>query len=367
MANLKNTKILDTELKITKGDSNNRPSPSNSGILRYNTVLDSLENSNGFLYNKPTHVPVFASGGIISNFIIGNQPFVLHAFTEVGTSSFVVEKNISVDILCIGGGGGGGAHRGGGGGSGEVTILENQNLSPGTYQLAVGAGGAGGTSGNGTTGSDSFFDNTVSKGGGYGAVSGNNGGNGGSGGGAGNGNNAGGTAIPNQGFGNNGASAPSNTGQTGSAAGGGGAGREGRSPITSSGTYTEFGHGGLGLNLSNMFGTLYGVGGWFAGGGGGGNEGYQDSSQGGNDTVQDKRDPESDIGAMGRAGAGNGGRVDINTESGRYNNLPGDNAVPNTGSGGGGGNFDPNYNTGFGGNGGSGIILIRYTGQLWQI
>ena len=227
------------------------------------------------------------------------------------------------DILIVGGGGGVPGDLGGGGGAGGLILLENHLLSQGTYNLKVGNGGKGGdvTVGsareNATDGYDSVFDIYTAIGGGRGGCTGKyNGATGGSGGGGSGGSfNTGGSGTANQG--NNGGNGNSSH-QSG---GGGGAGGVGGA---------NAGDGGIGIDVSNIFGQYVGDDGWFAGGGGGG---YNND--------------ESLAGSGGKGGGGNGtGRTIRRGFDGK----------PHTGGGGGG---NANYNLG-GAFGGSGVIIIRY-------
>jgi hypothetical protein len=267
----------------------------------------------------------------------------------------------SFRYLIVAGGGGGGMDMGGGGGAGGF-ISGNTTLTQGTpYSIIVGAGGTGGPAAgtNGqpsahpytipaTNGGNSSFNSLTAIGGGFGGSSyrgytpGITGGNGGSGGGAsGYNDNAGtfygGTATAGQG----------NVGGNSTAAyysgGGGGAGGAGVSS-------TAVPHGGIGIQ-DDILGTAY----YWAGGGGG--SAYS-VSPGGN----------------GGAGGGGGGAVGTTTGGSGLNagsaggggsinswtNTPGGNAGANTGGGGGGGSHYNANNKG--GDGGSGIVAIRYPG-----
>jgi alpha-tubulin suppressor-like RCC1 family protein len=227
------------------------------------------------------------------------------------------------DILIVGGGGGVPGDLGGGGGAGGLILLENHLLSQGTHNLKVGNGGKGGdvTVGsareNATDGYDSVFDTYTAIGGGRGGCTGKyNGATGGSGGGgAGGSHNAGGSGTANQG------NAGGNGNSSHRSGGGGGAGGVGGA---------NAGDGGIGIDVSNIFGQYVGDDGWFAGGGGGG---YNND--------------ESLAGSGGKGGGGNGtGRTIRRGFDGK----------PHTGGGGGG---NANYNLG-GAFGGSGVIIIRY-------
>lgn len=93
------------------------------------------------------------TGGTITT--VGNDR--IHSFTANGT--FVAPQAISnASILVVGGGGGGGSNGGGGGGGGGVTALTGQTIGAATYTVTRGAGGAGvaaGASGTGGTGGTS--------------------------------------------------------------------------------------------------------------------------------------------------------------------------------------------------------------------
>ena len=267
------------------------------------------------------------------------------AFTNDGSNqtSYTVNfpENTKCDILVVGGGGAGGNDRGGGGGGGGVVYTVNQTLIAGTYTITVGKGGIGNTSGTtggtgirGTNGYDSSisgnnFTTITGIGGGAGGscapngiregISGGSGGGGSQYGGAG----SGGSGIVGQGK-------SGGTGYEGGAAGGGGG-------FVNAGTNansTDAGNGGIGLSNS-ITGTtvIYG-----SGGGGGGSDG----SRSGSGYTQA-------FGTGGSSGAGNGANVNTN----------GGNGTSSTGCGGGGAGLS-NGTVTKGGNGGSGIVIIRY-------
>ncbi|WP_418885817.1 glycine-rich domain-containing protein [Enterocloster lavalensis] len=246
-------------------------------------------------------------------------------FTAVATTSTVIMKTFTasgsytvpagyrkIDIFCVGGGGGGGGspYCGGAGAGGKTKTVTGMAVAPGTtYTLTVGAGGAGakrlGTSNkSGETGGTSSFGALCAAAGGAGG-NGTIGGNGGSGGG---------------GSGGSHSSAQGGSGGTNGGAGNGG--------------YNAKGGAGQGTTTrawSSASGTLY------SGGGGGG--GTSRSNFPG-----------------GRGGAGGGG------DGGSGNDSAGSPAAANTGGGGGGGAYhegDSDYKCEAGGNGGSGIVLIK--------
>ena len=274
-----------------------------------------------------------------------------HIFTGSGTFDLISYKGASVytEYLIVGGGGGAGSAMGGGGGGGGV-ITGFTYLTGNTYSITVGAGGAGapaGTAVYGANGGDSTFNGLTADGGGRGGLYTNTGGRsagtaGGSGGGASGYNNnatpaSGGAGTVNQGY------AGGNQGSAYYSGGGGGAGASGVSGNSEA-------DGGSG-KYSNIMGRPYY---W---GGGGGGAGYSiaggDGGRGGGGG-----------GAVG-FGAGEGGKESIawgvvGTQGATSSqaNVPGGNGGISSGGGGGGGSH---YNlTNAGGNGGSGIVILRY-------
>jgi hypothetical protein len=286
----------------------------------------------------------------------------IHTFT--GPGSFAVcaagtcgaTRNLVSHMIISGGAGGGGAANnfsgGGGGGAGGYREVKNPltpytaspldgyptpanriTVSSQTYPITVGGGGSGGPCGNnrGVSGSDSIFSTITSTGGGGGGTKNANdptksalaGGSGGGGtadtptaGGAGN------TPPTSPSQGNPGG--PSNSSDQGGGGGGAGAtGGAGNVPTTGSG-----GLGGDGVTTSINASPVA-----RAGGGGGGNYAPGPNGTGGS------------------GGGGNGGR-----------NTPGTSGTDNTGSGG-GGSGSQGGGCESGGNGGSGIVIIRYKFQ----
>ena len=262
------------------------------------------------------------------------------------------------DILVVGGGGGGGQF-GGGGGAGGLLFKSGIALN-GNYTIKVGKGGIGVNvdSINGENGKDSsiIINNVeyiaVGGGGGgtrmsaglsYSGRGGNTGGSGGGGSHSDNGGtaNAGGTSIKNtysgwESYGFGGGEGKDNTSGTPgwAAGGGGGAGSAGEAVKSTGG-----GNGGTGRDYSSYFGTNVGHNGWFAGGGGGqtygggGNPGYANGG----------------INLFG--GGGNGGHQSVSSAG---------EAIPNTGGGGGGSAAFAQTEAEDGGDGGSGVVLIRF-------
>ena len=281
-----------------------------------------------------------AAGHVFDNTPAGTYPWgtitLPSTATNQTTYTWTLSGAITVDVLMVAGGGGGGKQVGGGGGAGGLLHHTNQTLS-GQKTIVVGDGGIGGDysagttaySGNNTT--FTGFDNAIGGGKGvsYSGIAGSTGGSGGGGGG-------------NSTSGYSGTSGQGNAGGNGrnsswAGGGGGGAGAAGQgSPSNSVG-----GYGGAGLDKSTVFGTTYGVSGWFAGGGGG----CSQTGTGG--------------GAGGQGGGGRGGNNAGTAEGVR------EKGVDHTG-GGGGGTRDGNSGqttpegvpTNDGGKGGSGIVIV---------
>lgn len=269
-----------------------------------------------------------------------------HKFTSVGSGTFTATSSGKVECLIVAGGGAGGRGfsgtianpfiaGGGGGGAGGV-LVDEATVTPGSFTIVVGGGGVRPTAASGLRGgsgaNSTTFGLTAIGGGGGGRFrtdsnDNNRGGSGGSGGGAGRGiTNGGGAGTTGQGFtGGEGTGATvSNFTQRGG--GGGGAGDHGGWGLAKYGG----GDGGPGREWPAGSGNFYG------GGGGGASTG-----------------PESGAGSFGAGGIGGGGRS--------YGDVPSvrpENGAPNTGGGGGGGGVP--VVGGINGDGGSGIVIVRY-------
>ena len=303
---------------------------------------------------------VAATGGTVAT--SGN--FKIHAFT--GDGNFVVScagnsgGSNTVSYLVVAGGGGGTGDHGGGGGAGGYREssgtgsgaygtnplsngVSDLTVTAQTYPISVGGGGSGvatppgGQAGG--NGSNSVFSTITSAGGGGGGRGPGStpGANGGSGGGvlhpsaplAGAGNTP--PVSPPQG-------SPGNY-QTNAQAAGGGGGAGGPSSALSDQ------NGKVGMYSAMLHGTpvasSYGTTGpqpntrYFSGGGGGGSESSASSGTGGS------------------GGGANGG--------GNTACTPGSAATANTGGGGGGASGPGGSHSG--GNGGTGIVIIRYKFQ----
>ena len=262
-----------------------------------------------------------ATGGTVTQPTISGTSYTIHTFTTVGATTFTVSGSIACDYLVVAGGGGGGTGRGGGGGGGGV-LQGSMTLTTGSYTITV--GDRGNQSINDLQGGDGGASSiaalvVTTGGGGGGGWTTNAGRNGGSGGGASAGSAAsGGTGVAGQGFAGS-ARLDGNTGGGGGGAGGAASGSTGAIGVTSqiTGTTTYYaGGGGAGTVSGGAVGVAFGG------------------------TYQV---------ANGTYGGGNGAGT-----SGT--NQPFQNAVANTGGGGGG---QEGYG-GLSGFGGTGIVIIRY-------
>ena len=271
--------------------------------------------------------------------VVTDGTYWYHTFKSSGL--FIPKQALTnVDFLVIAGGAGGAAGQtnnfiGAGGGAGGLrstvtatggggSLESKLSLSANTsYVVTIGAGGTATTvvpNDPGTNGSNSIFSTITSTGGGGGGGSSRNGATGGSGGGGMLGY-TGGSGTANQGYaGGNGGSV--------SGGGGGGAGGAG-----GAGSGTQGGNGGAGVSISALASaTGTGVSNYYAGGGGGSSDSPGSAPSGGS-------------GGGGSGSAKNNGNATAGTQ--------------NTGSGGGGGTAGNTSNQ-WGGNGGSGIVIIRY-------
>lgn len=353
--------VLSDGLQVPTVTSGNRPTQPVTGSIIFNSSTSKFEKWNGSSWVSAALSAIEATGGTIAYY----ANYKIHIFTTTGANNFSVTSGSGeVEYLIVAGGGGGGMDMGGGAGGGGV--LEGKaNVSVGAYPISVGAGGFGAPSGsggfrtdgvgpqpgfhqytiNGTNGINSSAFGIIANGGGFGGSSyyqyspGATGGNGGSGGGSSGYSDgsvrAGGTGTVGQGY---------NGGQGGGqyySGGGGGAGGKGYDS-----TYNP--HGGPG-KASDILGTRL----YFGGGGGGSaysayNGGNGGIGGGGGGAVG------FSVGGDGLNPGSPGGGGGINT----WANTPGGNAGANTGGGGGGGaHYNANNK---GGEGGSGIVVIRY-------
>ena len=308
------------------------------GQMYYNDVDNVVYVWNGSAWDQLSN-KFSATGGSTST--VGS--YKIHTFTSSGT--FITGASGSVDVLVVAGGGGGhGGYQspgGGGGGAGGVIYSTGHSVTAQSYTVTVGGGGIRGQGDGGvvgarpTNGGNSVFSNHTAVGGGKGGgYSGYTSGSGGSAGGEGYG---GGRGTATSGQGNAGGGSTSSPSQNAGGGGGkGGVGAYGTDAINN-----PAGAGGVGQAYSITGSSVY-----YAGGGGGGG-GYNGGTGG----------------LAGGAGGNGGGGVGGTSSGSSAAACTGSNATPNTGGGGGGaggpvGSIDQTQQ--FGGNGGSGIVIIRY-------
>jgi hypothetical protein len=296
------------------------------------TASDSQNQGTSRNFSLTVAPGIVATGGTITT--VGG--YKIHTFNESGTFSVsTAPVGASVQYLVVGGGGGGGRY-GGGGGAGAVST-GNLSVTATTYTVTIGAGGDGSTDQNAggvqatQIGQSSVFGSITAAGGGGGGNYNTNGGNGGSGGGAGrarDGYNTRTGGVASAGYAGGSTQSSNNDGQ--SSAGGGGAGGVGGSTAVGA---TTGGAGGIGI-VNPITGSTAGqynsgTSSYYLAGGGSG----------------ESNDGTSVLGGLG--GGGRGGPIATG----------GSNGTANTGGGGGGGR--PTEGAG---NGGSGVVVIRYQG-----
>ena len=317
---------------------------SGSGIidLVFSKTIDTTDETIAFHYGNfsstyyggedATVDAAAANGRVYANTDPGDLPT---EFGSIGTTTTASGQTTytwtpppttrSANVLVVAGGGGGGSDNAGGGGGGGVIFQTGVAIS-GTQTIKVGKGGVGPlTNGTATNGSNSEMLGSIAIGGGRGG-SGDTGDFNGLAGGSG----GGGASEGTNGTGGAGTSGQGNSGGNGFASSGGGGGGAG-APGTDGVAVNNAGSGGTGV-LMSVFGEIYGENGWFAGGGGGG--------------VDNSASALTGTGIGGIGGGGDGGRG------------AGEDGQPHTGGGGGGANY-PGTNV-YGGDGGSGVVLVRY-------
>ena len=321
------------------------------GAIRYNTDYQVAEYFDGALWKTlDKRMIAYSTGAEIRQV----SDDIVHIWSSIGTHYFYPQYTGDVRVLVVGGGGSGGTSNtncsAGGGGAGQ--FIERQNhtvIASNTYTITVGAGGLGGV--YSSQGSNSFLGNTgtlsqfagpagaspllaLPGGGGGGGQTTQNGKDGGSSGGA-----AWGSVLGSRGqnlaqgspFGDGGRDGGNANSASPNWGGGGGGGASERG-LDGQGSYNtglqQCSTGGGGRSSSITGETRF-----YAGGGGG--AGCTGSS--------------SNI--PGTGGIGGGGAS--------YYNRGGGNGSFATGGGGGAGTYTTNYS----GDGGSGIVVVRYPGR----
>ena len=291
--------------------------------------------------------------------------YIIFKNNGIDQTHYIIDilEDIYCDILVVGGGGGGGNQISGGGGGGAVIYCSQSKLNKGSYSIGVGNGGEEYNKGY-ISYIHSDIIQIIADGGGTSAQlfgDDSNGSNGGSGGGA-SADGADGSPYPIGGlksniskligisgiiYGNNGGDGYIRDGNNIGGGGGGGAGESGQNGNEpASGTYSNGGKGGNGIQI-DIIGTTY----YWGGGGGGasynGRAGNGGKGGGGGGAVGDNGDINN---------IGLGGLEGYNTGLNGGNDGIGGDGAAHTGGGGGGGNW-VNCK---GGNGGSGIVIIKY-------
>ena len=120
--------------------------------------LQGLGGGLGFLAGGGSASIVKASGGDVDGLEPGNG-YAYHTFTTLGNGTFTVNSALTAEILVVAGGGGGGMVDGGagGGGAGGVAHCTSLSLPAGTYPIYVGAGDPVSTNTGGGAGTPSIF------------------------------------------------------------------------------------------------------------------------------------------------------------------------------------------------------------------
>jgi hypothetical protein len=366
--NYSNTTTYKTVLSRTNAASSNVYPGTNAGIgmWRNTNAITSITitSSGGYMVDGTTFsLYGIASAGIIASakatggdIVATDGTYWYHAFRASGT--FTPVATLSCDVLVVAGGASGSAEIGAGGGAGGVLEYLAQSIPASAQTITIGAGGASRTaasSGQGNNGSNSSFASlTASVGGGGGGIANATAGSTGGSGGGGGANQSGGPYA-----GGAGTSGQGNAGGTGGYStqgglnywtAGGGGGKGGTGGVGGAVNFYTGGAGGAGSNTwSSWVGiTGLGVSGFIAGGGGG--IGMQQYGGGSNAPV------------AGPAGSGGGGIGAMANTYGGTSSLAG-NGTANTGGGGGGGGWAQvagGTATAVSGQGGSGLVIVRY-------
>ncbi len=273
--------------------------------------------SRGFGFGIGKASPIASGGDSIATY----NGYTYHTFLNSGTFTMLSSKQ--VEVLTVGGGGAGGGHHSTlyttyGGGAGAA-LLATTTLSPNTYKVTVGNGATASYTTTGTrgpNGSPSQFGSlTAAQGGGGGGAS--------SGGGS-YYNTASADGSTGSSGGNGGGGSPAGSGTQGNSGGLGGGGGQGGAASSI--------QAGAGVNYTDWaIASGKGLSGLFAGGGGSADY----------------------INVSGGGGQGGGPAPWGDT---------GGSGIANTGGGGGGaGKNQDSYRAG--GNGGKGIVIVRYLGS----
>jgi prepilin-type N-terminal cleavage/methylation domain-containing protein len=275
------------------------------------------------------------TGGSVTNPSTG---VTVHTFNSSGTLSCSAAKS-GVQILVVGAGGSGGAHTGsatsgtGGGGGGGVIYVASASLSSGNYTETVAGTTTGKTNGSGCNGIGNVGANSVFTGGGITITAKGGGGGGGC-------NTGPGTGGGSGGGGHSGAAGGAASG--GTASGVTGAVISAKAGASGTSTSPARGGGGGGAGTTNATSGSGSV-------GGAGGQGITYAISGSNEVYGSGGGGNSSTGGNGGTNAGKG-------SNGTTSSRTGLDAVANKGGGGGGNS----YSTARSGDGGSGVVIIRY-------
>ena len=290
------------------------------GDLASDTTTNKVKVFNGTTLSE-IGATSFSSSAVVS------QSTTIGDYTTPSAIVSTSPSSPTVEYLVIGGGAAGGmGSYNGGGGAGAYRTAAGHAVSSISYAITVGAGGVGRNADNsGSNGNSSIFDTITAEGGA---------------GGAGNYQHTGSTGT--NGSGGGGAIGLAIGGAGGTYGKNGGTGSSWVAPYLSGGG----GGGGAGTNGSNGY----------AGGGGAGGSGVASSitgvsvtRAGGGGGSGGDSNTSNVAGAGGSGGGGAGGLARFDTA--------GTNGTANTGGGGGGGGSGAVINNG---NGGSGIVILKY-------
>jgi hypothetical protein len=352
--------------------------PSNSEDKKFNYTpgyyIDNNPIQSMNIQLMPSGSTLYDIAGTNDKFMRFTHPGGFDSFTNY---TVTIPQEINFDVFMIGGGGAGGGIGGSGGGSGSCLVAVNQTLPAGKYIFRVGGGGSINGTGSGRPGYNTIIANEyhtkelyLARGGGGGAADAVNGFVGGCSGGAAGGinnvayisptpatdnifnNNNVGVGVNNSlqygVYGNKGGNVTGTTNWNTINYGGGGGIGSAAADANPGYRSTPGGNGlhqvvinGITYNLRNHFanGTNFGDNDGYIGGGGGGG-GFNGGFGSGLSNIS---------GGKGGGGMGKNAGYPANGTDG----------APNTGSGGGGGSTGWMGNS-YGGNGGSGLLIIRF-------
>ena len=332
---------------ISRGNSSGQEVRLVTGVWRSNSAITSIlvkmasanfsVGTTFSLYGiaaEPAVIPTVTGGTLYSS-----DPTYNYRVFTASSDLVVTGGTLKAEVLLVAGGGGGGRgeRSGGGGGAGGMFELVSHYLPAGTHSITIGSGGAkaAGDNVSGTNGTNSSIGSYVAIGGGAGAgyPGANTGGSGG-----------GGSPWSTSASGASGTSGQGNSGGDGNNAsngynGGGGGGKganggSGTSPTGGAGSTSTYSGSAI-TGVGQLSGGSY----YFAGGGAGA-------------TQLNGSVPSVFAGGVG--GGGNGSSASFSVAG-----TAATNGTANTGGGGGGGGGSSGMSMAAG-NGGSGIVVIRY-------